>query len=194
MTRNIIKYVGLTFVIIGIVLVMKNLFSSDTDWENSKSKDTTSKDGSYSATISLLDQDSETFLTDANLVVKDKDGNVVSGWTTDGGVHLVTNLKSGTYTLEEEKAPEGYHLNEDGVTFKIDGADEKVVMYNIAMTEEEIKYAEEERRLQNTTSSEVGVENTLSNKSWVIVLGAVASIILGIGLILFPRTQGKMSR
>lgn len=187
MTRNIIKYVGLTLVIIGIVLVMKNLFSSDTDWENSKSKSTTNKNGYYSATISLLDQDTEVFLSDANLVVKDKDGNVVNGWTTDGGVHLVTNLKSGTYTLEEEKAPSGYHLNEEGVAFKIDGADAKVVMYNIAMTEEE-------KKIQNTTSNEVGVENTLSNRSLGVVLGAIASIILGIGLILFPRAQGKMGR
>lgn len=177
MTRNIIKYGGLTLVLIGIILVMKNLFTNGSDWTTDNKRK--NKNGYYSAQISLLDKETESYLSGANLVVKDASGQVVSGWTTEAGVHLVENLKNGTYTLNQETAIEGYHLNEDNIVFEINGADETVVMYNIAYTEEEKKQIEEENRQNNTTSSDVNVENTASHKS--ILTNIIALISLGLG-------------
>ena len=51
MKQNIIKYGALALIIVGIVLVMKNLVSSDTKWnEASKSGNTNS---TYSVSIQL---------------------------------------------------------------------------------------------------------------------------------------------
>lgn len=177
MTKNIIKYGGLTLVIIGIVLVMKNLFTSDTDWQNDKSKN--NKTAYYNVKVSLLDKDTQAFLEGANLVIKDESGQVISGFTTESGVHLVQNLKKGNYTLLEEQAPEGYHLNEEGVSFTIKNSDEVVTMFNTALTEEE----KAELKQQNTTSDEVGVENTLSNKSIISLLGGIFTLAIGLTII-----------
>lgn len=48
-------------------------------------------------------------LAGAELEVRDKDGNVVDKWVSDGTPHAIKNLVVGeTYTLYETKAPEGY--------------------------------------------------------------------------------------
>ena len=53
----------------------------------------------------------------AVLAIKDKDGNIVAQWTTDGTVHSVDNLEpDSTYTLIEIKVPEGYKKAAD-ITF-----------------------------------------------------------------------------
>ena len=41
MARDIFKYVGLALVAVGIVVVMKNLFSSDTEWKETTTKAST---------------------------------------------------------------------------------------------------------------------------------------------------------
>lgn len=182
--RNGIKYVGIILVIAGILLVMKNLFTKDEEWETKKStKEKTTEVVYYNARIQLLDKEENSFLSGATLVLKNESGEEVEKWTTEEGVHLVNKLKKGTYTVEEEKAPEGYHLNEEKVSFEIKTSDEEVTMYNTKMTEEE----QEEARRQNTTSSEVGVDNTLSEKNIWSILGGILSIGLGIGLILFQK-------
>lgn len=187
MTRNIIKYVGLTLVIIGIVLVMKNLFATDSDWQTDTNGTKKKTGGSYSVTVSLVDKETETFLTGASLAVQDEDGKVISEWTTDAGVHLLSNLKNGTYTLVEKTAPEGYHLNEDGVSFEIKDSDSTVKMYNIAMTEEEIKMSNTTGGNQSAISDEVGVENTSSMRNGWLLVGGTVSVLLGIGLVIFSK-------
>ena len=50
-------------------------------------------------------------LPGAELEVRDKEGNVVDKWTSDGTAHEIENLRVGeTYTLVEVKAPEGYAI------------------------------------------------------------------------------------
>ncbi len=187
MARNIIKYVGLALVIIGIVLVMKNLFASDSDWQTDSNSTEKKKNATYSASVSLIDQETESYLSGASLVIKDEDGNVIDEWTTDTGVHLVGDLENGTYILSESQAPEGYHLNEDGVSFTIKDSDQKVTMCNIAMTEEEIKMAQTTNGNANATSDEVGVDNTSSMRNKFLSTGGIFSIIIGITLVLFTK-------
>ena len=189
--KNVIKYVGIVLVIAGILLVMKNLFTQDEEWNTTTKKKTTEETTEvtyYSAKIELLDEESSSYLSGSNLVLKKENGEIIEKWTTDGGVHLVNKLEKGTYVIEQESAPDGYHLNEEGVTFEIKNKDKDVVMYNTKMTEEEI----EEARLQNTTSSEVaGVDNTLSEKNIWSILGGVISIGVGIGLILLQKKSSS---
>lgn len=186
--KNIIKYIGIVLVIAGILLVTKNLFTQDDEWNTTDTKkNETTEVAYYSAKIELLDKESNAYLTGATLVLKNDVGEVVEKWTTDGGVHLVRKLKAGSYVLEQESAPEGYHLNEEGVSFKVKNKDKEVTMYNTKMTEEEI----EEARQQNTTSSEVGVDNTLSEKSILSILVGVVSIALGVGLILVQKRSSN---
>lgn len=191
MLRSIIKYGGLALVIIGIVLVMKNLFNVDSGTTNNSktNKNTTVNISSYKVSISLLDKDTKAFVKGANLVIKDQGGNVVSGWTTEEGVHLVPNLKKGTYTLIQEKEADGYHLNSDGVTFEVKNKDQEIIMYNIKMTEEEKTKYEAEQRAKNTTATETSVDNTLSVKDVGSTLVAILSIIGGTLIILHPKKE-----
>lgn len=186
MARNIIKYLGIALVIVGIVLVMKNLFTKDDEWSETTKKNA-SKNSYYSASIRLVDKESNAFITGAKLVLKKENGEVVEEWTTEGGVHLVNKLKNGKYVLIQESATEDYHLNEDGVSFEIDGADSEVIMYNIALTEEEKAII----KAQNTTASNVNVDNTLSKKSIFSIFIGIASIIAGVALILVQRRSSS---
>ena len=188
MLRSIIKYGGLALIIVGIVIVTKNLFTSDTEWENSK-KNNKNKDSYYSVKVSLLDKESNSFISGANLTVKDESGTVISGWTTDDSAHLITNLKQGSYTLVQETAKEGYHLNSDVIKFKIKDKDETVVMYNIKMTEAELKNQGNttNNQVSNNTSNEVGVENTSSTKSIYSYIISLIFIALGTKLIFIKK-------
>lgn len=188
--RNVIRYIGIFLVIVGIFFVMSNLFSKDADWSSNEKNTSKTKTKSYNATIQLLDKDTEAFLSGANLVLKDASGETVGSWTTEAGVHLIQNLDVGTYVVEEVEAPSGYHLSEE-VTFEVKNSDETVTMYNIKMTEEEMKQVEEENRIKNTTGREIGVENTLSLKNIWSIIGGIASIALGIGLIIYHSNLSK---
>lgn len=186
--RNVIKYVGIILVIAGILVVMKNLFTQDDEWnDTNKKKEDTTEVAYYNAKIELMDKDTNSYLNGATLVLKKESGEIIEKWTTDGGVHLASKLEKGSYVVEQESAPDGYHLNEEGVSFEIKNKDKEVTMYNTKMTEEEI----EEARRQNTVSSEVGVDNTLSEKSIWAIIGGIASIGIGIGLILVQRRSSS---
>ena len=180
--RNIIKYIGIVLVIAGILLVMKNLFTKDDEW-NTNNKKNKEEIVYYNAEIKLLDKDTESYLSGSTLVLKKKTGEIIEKWITDGGVHLVNKLKNGTYVIEQESSIDGYHKNEEGVTFEIKNKNKQVTIYNKKMTEAEI----EEARRQNTVSNEVGVDNTLSEKSVWSIIGGIASIGIGISLILIYK-------
>lgn len=171
--RNIIKYVGIALVIVGILLVMKNLFSKDTEWSNNNTKNETTY---YTAKIKLLDKETKEYLKDSKLVLKDKNNKIVAEWTTGNKVYSVNKLEKGVYTLTQESAPENYHKNEEIITFEIKNTDKEIVMYNTKMTEEEIKEA-------NTTANEVGVDNTASSKSILTIIIAIITTTLGLNLI-----------
>ena len=186
MARDIFKYVGLALVAVGIVVVMKNLFSGDTEWKETTTKASTKS--TYNATVSLTDKDTKAYISDSKLVVKDSKRNVVDEWTTSDGVHLINNLSNGTYTLNQETTNSKYFLNTDTITFKIKGKDQKVSMYNIALTEEQIKNGVNNN--PNITSNETTVENTSSFISIIPYLISAVCILLG-GTFLYKIQQGN---
>jgi len=60
-------------------------------------------------------------LPGAELVVTDKDGNVIDSWTSTDEGHNVIGLKEGeTYTLTETTCPYGYQVAES-ITFTVSG-------------------------------------------------------------------------
>ena len=178
MIRNIIKYVGIVLVILGIFLVFRNLVSKDTNWNTNNKKN--NKNITYNVTIKLLDKDSKRYLSDSKLVLKNEQGELVKEWTTTVGEYKVENLKKGKYTLVQLSAPSNYHLNKDNVTFEITNGDKAIVMYNTKMTEEEIKEA-------NTSKSEVGVDNTASNKNIMVSIIGLLMTLAGISSIYKQR-------
>lgn len=175
MIRNIIKYLGIALVIIGIFLVMRNLISKDTDWSNDKGK-TNNKNNAYNVTIKLLDKDNKKYLAGSKLILKNTNDELIAEWTTNEEAYVISNLENGNYTLIQIDAPDNYHLNEAGVTFELKNKDKEITMYNTKMTEEEIKQA-------NTTNTEVGVDNTASNKSIFTSIIAIITTVIGISLI-----------
>lgn len=181
--KNVIKYGGIVLVIIGVLLVMKNLFAKDTNWTNNNFS--SKKESYYSVKVKLLDKENNSYLAGSKLAIKDSNGKVVSEWTTNGGVHLVSKLKRGKYTLVQTEAIDNYKINEKGISFTISNADKDLVMYNEKMTEEEIK---EERR-KNTKPSEVGVESTGTSKNIFTIVIALISIFIGSKMIYKERNN-----
>ena len=168
--RSIIKYLGIALVIVGILLVMKNLFTKESNFE---SNNKTNNIKYYTANIKLLDNDTKDYIEGAKLVLKDSNNKVIVEWTTEKRVYKVNKLENGEYTLIQTEASENYHLNETEINFEIKNKNKDVVIYNTKMTEEEIKEA-------NTTKEEVGVDNTSSTKN--ILTSILAIIITFIGL------------
>ena len=83
--------------------------------------------------ISKQDATTGKELPGAQLVLKDKDGNIIENWISTTEPHPVTGLVAGTYILTETIAPSGYIKSTETVTFvvKEDGTvDAPVVMKN----------------------------------------------------------------
>ena len=171
--RTIIRYLGIALVIVGILLVMKNLFKKETSWSEENNQNTTTY---YTAKIKLLDKETNDYLKGAKLVLKDKDNKTITEWTTEAKTHSINKLKKGQYTLVQTKAPENYHLNENSITFEIKKTNKEIVMYNKRMTKEEIKES-------NTTKEEVGVDNTSSSKGILTTIISIVTIALGLSTI-----------
>ena len=73
------------------------------------------------ASIEVLKTDADgKALSGATLQVKNSSGTVIDTWTTDGQNHKISNLSSGTYTLSETAAPNGYKLSTETVKFTVD--------------------------------------------------------------------------
>ena len=168
--KTIIKYVGIALVIVGILLVMKNLFSKESNLSNKQEK------SYYTARIKLLDQQNKNYIEGAKLTLKDKNNKIIAEWTTESKAKLITKLAKGKYILTQTNAAENYHLNKTEITFEIKNDDKDVIMYNAKMTEEEI-------RKENTVSNDVKVDNTASTKSIFTTIIALITTSLGISLI-----------
>ena len=70
MIKNIIRYVGLALVIIGVVLVMKNLFSSDnSNWNSKNFKNSSETKTYYTANIKLLDEETKDYIVGSELIL-----------------------------------------------------------------------------------------------------------------------------
>lgn len=193
MLRSIIKYGGLALIIIGIILVMKNLFKSDTNYKNDKKSKATTviKSNEYNARIKLIDEETNDYIVGAKLELKNSENETITEWITDASEHVVLKLKKGTYTITEKEIPEKYQVVGEDTIFEIKNKDEKVTIYNRKLTDEEIAAKETEERKKNTVSNEVGVENTLSKKDITITIIAFICIIFGIDIIFFQKENNK---
>jgi len=176
MIKNIVRYLGLALVIVGIVLVMKNLFSTDTG--NWNSKDVKSNKVYYEANIKLLDAETEDYIMGSNLVLKNAKDEVIDEWTTKEEEHTVIKLEKGTYVLEQTSVADGYEDDKKTITFKVSNENKEIVMYNTAKVEE-----------VKETSSEINVDNTLSTKSYFSVVISIIIMILGTRLILMSNKR-----
>lgn len=71
-------------------------------------------------TISKIDKETGNLLSGAVIVIKDSSGNVVQKFTSTEQSYVINNLSYGTYTIEEESAPEGYIKANEVKSFTID--------------------------------------------------------------------------
>ena len=58
-------------------------------------------------------------LSDAHLVITDASNKIIAKWDTNGAEHPIENLKPGSYTLTEIKAPDGYDVAKE-IHFEVD--------------------------------------------------------------------------
>ena len=77
-------------------------------------------------TIVKIDASTKQPLAGAVLVVKDANGKEVTRWTSTTNAHVLKNLPNGTYTLSEEKAPEGYKLNTNVSKFTVSDTNKNI--------------------------------------------------------------------
>jgi len=82
--------------------------------------------------VSKQDITTKEELAGATLVIRDLDGKVVERWISMDTPHYTENLSEGTYTLVEEKAPNGYKLASKAIEFTLKDSDKvtQVVIYN----------------------------------------------------------------
>ena len=121
--------------------------------------------------ISKTDATTGKELSGATLVVKNSSGKQIDKWVSTTTPHKISNLESGTYTLTETIAPEGYKLSTKTVTFTVkeDGSTTKVVMEN-----EPYKTGVKISKIDITTQKEISgatlvITNTKTKKTttWV---------------------------
>lgn len=67
----------------------------------------------------------------AELTVKNKDGDIIDKWISDGSEHIISGIKEGKYTLEEVLTPKGY-MKSNEIEFEVITSYEiqKVEMYD----------------------------------------------------------------
>ena len=127
-------------------------------------------------TISKQDIATSKELPGASLEVTDVNGNVIDSWVSTNESHVIKDIKAGTYTLTETKAPENYILSTEKITFTIDengiltnaaGAKiDKVVMLNKPVPKTNVTISKQDI----TTSKELpGASLTVKDASGNII-------------------------
>lgn len=69
--------------------------------------------------IIKIDEKTGKPLEGALFVLKNSEGKIITSWNSTTNAHQITNLPNGTYTVKETKAPKGYKLNDEEITFTI---------------------------------------------------------------------------
>ena len=110
--------------------------------------------------INKIDSETKKPLTGAVLVIKNSTGKVVERFVTDEKAHVITDIPYGTYTVEEESAPNGYIKSNEKITFTVDDLHQS-------------------HQITITNTKETPVPDTGSESIIFILIG---TIILGIGL------------
>ena len=82
--------------------------------------------------VSKQDITTKKELAGATLVIRDANGKEVDRWISTDTPHYTENLSEGTYTLIEEKAPNGYKLASEAIKFTLQDSEKvtQVVIYN----------------------------------------------------------------
>lgn len=81
--------------------------------------------------ISKQDITTKKELEGATLVIKDSSGKEIYKWVSEKEPYIIKGLEEGTYTLTEIKAPKGYVLSEETITFVVENEKvNNVVMFN----------------------------------------------------------------
>ena len=108
-------------------------------------------------------------LEGADLVLKDKDGNIKATWTTTKEAYVISDLEVGTYYLSETKAPKGYVLSKEVIKITVaeDNDVQNVVFKNVP---------------------EVEVPDTGSSVNITAIIAGVITIVTG-GIVLFVSTK-----
>ena len=72
--------------------------------------------------LGKVDATTGSLVSGAVLRLSDSNGNEVETFTSSNELRIIRGLNSGTYTLEEVEAPEGYIRNTEKVTIKVDSS------------------------------------------------------------------------
>lgn len=128
--------------------------------------------------IVKVDKDTNKLLPGAVLVVRDSTGKVVVRFTTSDKPYILSELKDGTYTVEEESAPAGYVKSDEIITVTVDDAH---VSQTITFTN--VKEA--------TTTN---VPNTASSISIISYILGILIIGSGIGYVIYNSKKQKLNK
>ena len=89
--------------------------------EPKNASDSTTLKINISTKVEILKVDADTGkgLAGATLVLKNSSGKQVDSWVSTTSAHVINNLPFGKYTLTETKAPSGYQLSSETISFEI---------------------------------------------------------------------------
>ena len=188
--KSLIKFLVLALVVVGIGLVLRNVIlksknNNDTFIDNKK-------DGKYyQVTVSLLDKETEKYISGSVLSVETEKGKVIEKWTTKDKEYIITNLSNGKYILKQISAPEGYDYNEDDTEFTITDKNLKLVMYNAPSSENttntENNNSTNNSNENNNVNENVGVVDTLSFKNPLATIFGGLVVLAGAMLLVFNK-------
>ena len=140
MVRSIVRYVGLTVIVIGIVLLVSNLLNSNNrEFKSNKNNDIVKY---YSVSIKVLDKETKKFLNGGSFVLKDNEGKIIEEWEHTKNIKRIGKLKKGTYVIEQKSSLDGYEMS-DKLTFRISNSDKNIDIYILNMPSEEVSSYDE---------------------------------------------------
>lgn len=114
--------------------------------------------------IKKIATDTGEMLPGAKLRLLDENGQTIKEWTTTSNAYVISDLKTGKYTLEEISAPNGYSLN----------TNKQII---------EVKNNGETLNIEFQNAKTVIVPNTNANSKIITIIGTLLLIMsLGTGL------------